>query len=117
MSFLEKKRAITDLGNYLQNNLFSLRVQDVKVKLSKIRQVFGAQSHTGKLAIHIMVIIQTHESADSLDEFSLICFCMMILYERYFDSLALKRQIIEARDLGRLSRRVSQLSRPSRRHA
>ena len=117
MSFIAKKEAITELGLYLTNNLHSLRTERVIEKITKIRQVFGATSHTGKLAIQTIVLIRKHESADSLDEFSLISFALMLVYERYFDSLYLKRRIIDEREIGRLSGRVQSASRPSRRRA
>ena len=99
-----RRTAFRNLGDYLKINLENLQVERVLRLLEDLQIVNGLQSHSGKLAKQMVDIIKKHWADGSLDEFSLICFALMMLYEKYYDAVNLKRDIIDIRARGRLSR-------------
>ena len=99
-----RRTAFRNLGDYLKTNLEDLRVERVIDLLEQLQIVNGPHSHSGKLARQTIQIIRKHWEEGSLDEFTLLCLSLMMLYERFYDTVNLKRDIIDIRARGRLNR-------------
>ena len=96
----QKRRAFKHLGDYMKNNIRSLSPKEIVNRISIIQRIFGLASHTGMLARQVISNIRLLESNGSLTEYSLISLALMMVYDRFYDSVPLKRVVIEAYESG-----------------
>ena len=50
----QKRQAFKSLGDYVKNNLRSLRPQEIVNRIHNIQRIFGLALHTGALARHVI---------------------------------------------------------------